>query len=153
VDVRTAPGSRRNPQFNRADMGLWLPEAGISYRWEPRLGGFRRPRDGSPNLALAHPSFRGYADYMLTEEFRSALGQVLEDARREPTAVMCAETLWWRCHRRLIADAATLAFEADVAHLAPGGKRGPHRLTEGARLAADGQVIYDVATTVKLEVQ
>jgi uncharacterized protein (DUF488 family) len=131
VDVRSVPGSRRLPQFRRAELKVWMPAAGIGYRWEPDLGGFRRPTPVSPNVALRHPSFRGYADYMATERFGRALARVLGEASREVVAVMCAETLWWRCHRRLIADAAVLRFGADVQHLGHDGRLSAHRLTEG----------------------
>lgn len=142
VDVRTAPGSRRYPHFARDQLEEWLPAAGIGYRWERRLGGFRRPATDSLNVALRHPSFRGYADYMSDPEFGAALGQVLDDAEQLPTTVMCAESLWWRCHRRLIADAAVLVHHADVRHLGHDGKLTDHRPTEGARL--DGhRVVYD----------
>ena len=120
VDVRTAPGSRRHPQFGRHELEVWMPEDGFTYRWEPALGGFRRPSALSPNVALRHPSFRGYADYMTTAPFAAALRSVLDEAGEEPTAVMCSEALWWRCHRRLIADAATLLFGVEVAPHNPG---------------------------------
>ena len=80
VDVRSAPGSRRFPQFRRAELAEWLPAAGIGYRWEPGLGGFRKPAPGSPNMGLRHPSFRAYADYMATEPFRQALARVIGEA-------------------------------------------------------------------------
>ncbi len=144
VDVRSAPGSRRHPQFARQELEIWLPEAGISYRWDPDLGGFRRPSPSSPNLALRHPSFRGYADYMMTEPFAVALRRVLDDAAQKATTVMCAETLWWRCHRRLIADAAALLLGAEVSHLDHAGHREPHRLTEGVRPDPEtGLLVYD----------
>ncbi len=153
VDVRTAPGSRRHPQFNGKEMERWVPEVGTSYRWEPKLGGFRRTVPGSPHVALHHPSFRGYADYMMTEEFTQALRQLLEEAEKQVTVVMCAETLWWRCHRRLIADAATLIFGWSVVHLGAGGKEEVHRVTEGARLDGRGRhIIYDAQTVMTVEV-
>ena len=94
VDVRTVPKSRRHPQFVREAMSRWVPEAASSsYRWEPRLGGFRKTRAESPNVALRHPSFRGYADYMETGEFVRALAQLLADAADAQTAVMCWESL------------------------------------------------------------
>ncbi|MGH9079520.1 MAG: DUF488 family protein [Acidimicrobiales bacterium] len=143
VDVRSVPGSRRHPQFSRAELELWMPAAGIAYRWEPDLGGFRRTTAGSPNVALRNPSFRGYADYMATECFRQALARLLAEAFRQEVAVMCAETLWWRCHRRLIADAATLLHGADVQHLSRDGRTSVHRLTDGVRLDGRGGVVYD----------
>jgi len=143
VDVRSAPGSRRHPQFGRAELEAWLPGRGVGYRWEQDLGGFRRTGANSPNVALRHPSFRGYADYMATDRFREALMGVLGDASRQVVTVMCAETLWWRCHRRLIADAATLVFGVEVSHLAHDGRLSAHRLTEGVRADSHG-VVYDV---------
>ncbi len=143
VDVRSAPGSRRHPQFRRAELERWLPAAGIGYRWEPRLGGFRRPAPDSPNVSLRHLAFRGYADHMATGAFSDALAGVLGDAAHATAAIMCAESLWWRCHRRLIADAAVLIHHAGVWHLGHDGGLAGHRLTEGARLAGTGVLVYD----------
>lgn len=143
VDVRSVPGSRRFPQFGRAEMQAWLPEAGIGYRWERRLGGFRRPAADSPNVTLRHPAFRGYADYMATGPFREALTDLLAEASSRVTAVMCAETLWWRCHRRLIADAAVLLHGASAWHLGHDGRLAAHQLTEGVRRADSGCLVYD----------
>ena len=143
VDVRSAPGSRRHPQFGRVELEAWLPAAGVGYRWEPDLGGFRRSSANSPNVALRHPSFRGYADYMATDRFTQALALVLDDASYQVVTVMCAETLWWRCHRRLIADAAVLLFGVEVRHLGHDGRRSAHRLTEGVRGDGRGGLVYD----------
>ncbi len=143
VDVRSVPGSRHNPQFSRAELEVWMPVAGIDYRWEPDLGGFRRTTADSPNGALRNPSFRGYADYMATEPFRQAFTRLLADASRQEVAVMCAETMWWRCHRRLIADAATLLSGAEVRHLNHGGRTSLHRLTDGVRVDGRGGLVYD----------
>lgn len=144
VDVRTAPGSRRHPHFNRAELERWLPSAGIGYRWERDLGGFRRPSPASPNTALRHPSFRGYADYMRGPAFDAAARRVLVEVRSTRVAVMCSETLWWRCHRRLIADAAVLRFDVDVSHLDHDGGLASHRLTDGVRRDEEGLLVYDV---------
>lgn len=143
VDVRSVPGSRRFPQFGRAELQVWLPAAGIGYRWEPGLGGFRRPAADSPNVALRHPSFRAYADYMATDSFRHALTGLLGEAARQDTVIMCAETLWWRCHRRLIADAAAMLFNADVWHLFHDGRLWAHRITQGARRDSSGGLVSD----------
>ena len=149
VDVRTAPGSRRHPQFRREAMERWLPEAGIAYRWERDLGGWRRPDPASVNHVLRHPAFRGYADYMRTPPFWAALDRLLAEAAAAPTAAMCSETLWWRCHRRLLADAAVLVRGAEVLHLDHRGRREPHRPTEGVR--RDGDLLaYDVGETPPL---
>lgn len=142
VDVRTAPGSRRHPQFARAEMERWLPAAGIAYRWERALGGFRRPLPESPNTALRHAGFRGYADYMAGDAFPAALEGVLAEAARRPTVIMCAESLWWRCHRRLVADAGQLVHGIEVGHLAHDGRVGPHRPTDGVRVE-EGRLVYD----------
>jgi uncharacterized protein (DUF488 family) len=144
VDVRSFPGSRRHPHFGRAQMEGWLPAAGVEYRWEQPLGGFRRPQPGSVNVALRHPSFRGYADHMRTAEFRDALDRLVVLAAGRPTAVMCSESLWWRCHRRLLADALVLGGRAHVRHVLPDGRTEPHRVTEGARRGDDGLPVYDV---------
>jgi uncharacterized protein (DUF488 family) len=147
VDIRSVPGSRHNPQFGQAEMALWLPQAGIAYTWEPALGGFRKTSPTSPNVALRHASFRGYADYMQTPAFTTALADLRQLAREREVAVMCAETLWWRCHRRLVADAAVLWGGATVEHLMPDGHLQMHRLTEGARLDPEGTLAYDGVPT------
>jgi len=149
VDVRTAPGSRRHPHFRRQTMDEWVPAAGIAYRWEPRLGGLRKPAPNSPNVALRHSGFRAYADHMATTEFVDAVDEVLAEAATRPTTVMCAESLWWRCHRRLIADFATLVRGADVRHLMHDGRLAEHRPTEGVRRVGDG-LVYDVGETGSL---
>jgi uncharacterized protein (DUF488 family) len=146
VDVRSIPGSRRHPQFGRTELEEWMPAAGIGYRWEPDLGGFRAPVADSPNVALRHPSFRGYADYMTTDAFDCALEGLLDEASRLVVSAMCAETLWWRCHRRLIADAAVLLHGAEVRHLGHDGRLFVHRLTEGVRLEGR-RLVYDVGGT------
>lgn len=143
ADVRTIPKSRHNPQFEREAMEGWTKAAGLAYTWEPRLGGFRRPKPDSPNIGLRHAAFRGYADYMQTGEFWLALDEVLARAAAAPTAIMCSESLWWRCHRRLIADAAVLARGAEVLDLFHNGRLMPHAVTPCARLQR-GKVVYDV---------
>ena len=140
VDVRTAPGSTRHPHVNRAALEQWLPAAGIAYRWEQDLGGFRRPAPDSPDVVWREPMFRGYAGWMRQEPLRAALARVLADA--DGTAVMCSESLWWRCHRRLLADAAVLLHGATVEHVMHDGRRQPHRPTEGARVTPSG-IVYD----------
>jgi uncharacterized protein (DUF488 family) len=149
VDVRSYPGSRRHPQFGRDRMASWLPDAGVAYRWEPRLGGRRRARADSINVALRNEAFRGYADHMTSDEFRAGLDEVLASAVRLPTAVMCAESLWWRCHRRLLADAAVLVRGAAVRHLMHDGRLVAHPVTDGARPEGD-HVVYDVGGDIPL---
>jgi uncharacterized protein (DUF488 family) len=142
VDVRRFPGSRRHPHFGSDAMERWLPRVQIVYRWEERLGGRRSRRPDSVNVGLRNASFQGYADYMAEPPFGEALTAVLDEARQRPTAVMCAESLWWRCHRRLIADAAALVHGADVRHLLHDGDLAPHTVTDAARCLGD-VVIYD----------
>ena len=138
VDVRTAPGSRLHPHVNREVLKQTLPQANIAYRWEPRLGGFRKPRPNSSNEFWENDNFRGYADYMQTPEFWLALDELLVQAATRPTTVMCSESVWWRCHRRLIADAAVLARDAQVLHIYHDGRVEPHRVTAGARQTQTG---------------
>lgn len=139
VDVRSHPGSRRHPHFGRAAMEQWVPTSGIRYRWEPRLGGRRRTRPDSPHVALRNASFRGYADHMASEEFRAGLDDVLAEAVRARVAVMCSESLWWRCHRRLIAD-RLVAAGGVVRHILPDGSSELHQVWDLARPAGDGLV-------------
>ena len=143
VDVRTAPGSRRNPQFARAAMSEWLPEAGICYRWEKRLGGFRKPSPDNPDVAWREDMFRGYAEHMRSAGFLEAIDGVLAEAAGRQVAVMCSESLWWRCHRRLVADFVSAARGVDVRHLMHDGRTQEHRPCPGLRLRADGLLVYD----------
>lgn len=143
VDVRAFPRSRHNPQFDQEVLKDRVDLSGVSYRWAQALGGRRRPAPGSPNVALRHPSFRAYADHMRTDGFWEALDDVLADDSGDRTAVMCSESLWWRCHRRLIADAALLARGVPVEHIMPDGKLVAHKPTPGVR-RADGMLVYDV---------
>ena len=147
VDIRTAPGSRRHPQFDRAAMEEWLPAVGIGYRWEKRLGGVRKPGQDNPDVTWREPMFRGYAEYMRGADFRDAIDAVLGEAagarEGEGLAVMCSESLWWRCHRRLVADFVTLARGTQVRHLMHDGRTDAHRLSPGVRLRDDGLLVYD----------
>jgi len=145
VDVRSVPKSRRHPHFWREEMERWIPEkSGSTYRWEPALGGFRSVHPGSPNVALRHPSFRAYADYMETDGFAVALNDLLVRVATSQVAIMCSETLWWRCHRRLISDAALLLHAVPVQHLMHDGKLRPHILTAGVRVTPKRTLRYDV---------
>lgn len=151
VDVRRYPGSRRHPHFARAALEESLPGAGIAYEWRGEaLGGRRDPRPDSPNVAWRVEAFRGYADHMASENFRDSLRALEQSAEQAPHAVMCAETLWWRCHRRLIADALT-AHGLEVIHLGM-GRNDVHKLHESARRTDDGVLVYDLATTSPLEI-
>jgi uncharacterized protein (DUF488 family) len=138
ADVRAYPGSRRHPQFGSEVMARWLAEAGIDYVHLPALGGRRSPQPDSPNDGWANKQFQGYADHMRTAEFQRALQELLDLCARGPTACMCAEAQWWRCHRRMICDAA-LAAGHPALHIMSASDAVPHELTdfavvEGARL-------------------
>ena len=141
VDVRTAPGSRRNPQFSAESLREAADAAGVRYEWERDLGGFRRPRPDSPHVAIRNESFRGYADHMGSPAFSEALERLMALAADQPTAVMCAETVWWRCHRRMIAD-VFVARGWEVVHLLGSGRSEPHRIHPNARLDAT-RIVYD----------
>ncbi|WP_084316199.1 DUF488 family protein [Actinospica robiniae] len=146
VDVRTAPGSRRNPDVGRERLLQWLPEEGVEYRWEGRLGGFRKTAPDSPDTFWRNDSFRGYAGYTRDPEFVAAMDELLTQVGADAvrTAVMCSETVWWRCHRRIIADFAVLARGDEVRHLMHDGRLAPHTPTAGARLRDDGLLVYDL---------
>lgn len=141
ADVRAFPSSRRYPQFNRPALTEWLGAAGIRYVHMPGLGGRRVPRPGSPNGGWRERAFQGYADYMQSGEFRRALGELEAAAREHRTAIMCAEAVWWRCHRRLISDALVVRGW-QVAHLGIGESRVVHELTEFAVLDSNGAITY-----------
>lgn len=141
VDIRAFPMSRRLPQFNRESLEESLPEAGIAYLWMKTLGGYRKKtRDDSPHVAMRNDSFRNYADYMLTPEFEKAMAELIALAERSPTAYMCAERVYFRCHRMLVSD-WLVAHGHEVVHIDTTGPLKPHRLTAEARMI-DGQLIY-----------
>ncbi|MGI8760222.1 MAG: DUF488 domain-containing protein [Jatrophihabitantaceae bacterium] len=142
VDVRSFPGSRRNPHFGSAELAGWLPGYDLGYTWLRDLGGRRRARPDSPHTSLRHPAFRGYADHMDGAQFRAAVDELLVLASAEPLTVMCSESLWWRCHRRLLADYLQLVRGVDVRHVMPDGRVTPHPPTDGVRVAGD-RLIYD----------
>lgn len=168
VDVRRFPGSRRFPHVGRDRLAQWLPDAGIAYRWDERLGGRRRSPDGratgggdpdalrtgsqraDPVQADPAPtdpwwrveSFRAYAAHTRTPVFGEAMVELLADARRVTTVVMCSESLWWRCHRRLISDVAVLLHGVDVRHLDHRGGLTEHPVSAGARRTPAG-LVYD----------
>jgi len=140
ADVRKFPGSRRYPQFNQDSFSKSLAQAGIAYSHFPELGGRRRPRPDSPNNAWRNEAFRAYADYMMTADFRSGMIRLLELAREKRTAVMCAEALWWQCHRALVSD--FLKVEGvTVIHILGLGKTQEHPFTSAARIV-DGKLSY-----------
>jgi len=148
VDVRRFPGSRNSPDVAQDELLRWLPECGVDYRWEQRLGGRRALAQDGPALDpwWQVPAFRAYAAHTRTAEFSDALHQVLREAAARRVAVMCSESVWWRCHRRLIADVAVIVEGVEgveVEHLMPDGRLSPHRPAAGARVHADGQLYWD----------
>jgi uncharacterized protein (DUF488 family) len=144
ADVRTMPRSRTNPQFNTDVLPDALAAQGISYRHLAELGGLRGKRKDqpqSPNTFWENSSFRNYADYAGTEAFRAGLATLRTLGHERTTAIMCAEAVWWRCHRRIIADYLITAGE-DVFHIMAPGKAEPARLTPAARLTGNGVILY-----------
>jgi len=141
VDVRRFPGSRRHPQFGREALAASLAAAGIEYLHAPDLGGRRAPRPNSPNTGWRVAAFRGYADYMDAPEFQAALARLAAAAAERPTAILCAEAVPWRCHRRLIAD-ALVARGVEVVHLLAASRREPHALHPDARRLPGGRLVY-----------
>lgn len=141
VDVRRSPGSLRHPHTNRQRMAGWLAEAGIGYRWEERLGGRREVPEPSPDPGLEE-ALRGYAAHLRAPEGSAALAELVAAAAREPTAVLCAEQDWRRCHRRVLADAAVLGHGVRVRHLRHDGTVEEHELHPAARWSSAG-VVYD----------
>jgi uncharacterized protein (DUF488 family) len=140
ADIRSIPRSRRHPHFSIDNLSVSLPAAGIAYRHFPGLGGLRKPRSDSGNTAWRHPAFRGYADYMETPAFEAALTSLMEYALDAGGAMMCAEAVWWRCHRQLVAD-ALVARGVAVRHIASATAAPPHELTGFARVV-EGRVSY-----------
>lgn len=143
IDIRTIPRSRTNPQFNREILPASLESAGIGYRHMPGLGGLRKPRPDSKNTGWRNASFRGYADYMETPQFDTNLHELISIASGQPTAIMCAEALEWRCHRSLVAD-ALVASGISVQHIQSATRARLHRLTSFARTVGR-QITYKEA--------
>ncbi|HYK96961.1 MAG TPA: DUF488 domain-containing protein [Candidatus Acidoferrales bacterium] len=141
ADIRTFPGSRRHPQFGQTALRTSLAGAGIAYEHLVGLGGRRDARPDSPHTALRVDAFRGYADHMASAEFARDLKRLESMARERPTAYLCAETLWWRCHRRMLSDLLT-ALGWTVTHLLGPGKSEPHQMWDVARVV-DGALVYD----------
>ena len=140
VDVRSFPGSRRYPHFNKEELRRSLTAVGIDYVHMPELGGRRKTRPDSKNVVWRNQSFRGYADYMETQAFREGAKQLLERARDRRTAIMCAEAVWWRCHRSLIADYLK-ADDVTVTHILSEGKSEEHPYTTAAQIV-NGHLSY-----------
>ncbi len=141
ADIRRYPGSRRFPHLAYERMAEWLPAAGIEDEWIVELGGRRRVDRGSRHVGLRNDQFRAYADHMETDEFARGLERLDEWARGRRTAVMCSESVFWRCHRRLVADHLVLVCGVDVRHLFHDGRTVPHPVTPGATVV-DGAVVY-----------
>jgi uncharacterized protein (DUF488 family) len=145
VDVRRFPGSRTNPDVRRDELSVWLPDLGIDYRWEQRLGGRRSLPAGETSLDpwWTVAAFRAYAAHTRTPEFTAALDDLMIQTSSTRVAIMCAETLWWRCHRRLVADVVVMTRARAVRHVMPDGRLSEHRVAAGARLDGDGAVRWD----------
>lgn len=142
ADIRSFPGSRHNPQFGREEMERWAPEAGIDYRWLRDLGGRRKAEGESQHVALRHQAFRSYADYMESDEFNSSLAELLKLAAEQPTAIMCSESVWWKCHRRLVSDHLVLIEGVPVRHIMHTGKLNDHPPLAEARVEGSA-LVYD----------
>ena len=141
ADVRSLPGSKRYPQFNKEALAESLSARGIRYEHFPELGGRRKPKADSRNTAWRNASFRAYADYMETEQFHKGVERLLDRAREAgPTAIMCAEAVWWRCHRALVSDYLK-ARDIEVMHILDANKVEPHPFTSAARIVK-GQLSY-----------
>ncbi|WP_457002258.1 DUF488 domain-containing protein [Luteimonas sp. A501] len=136
ADVRRFPGSRRYPWFASEEMAKALPAAGLQYQWVPQLGGRRKVQPGSPNGAWRNASFQGYADHLASAEFAEGLALALDLAARTPTALMCAEAVWWRCHRRLVSDVLTHRG-TEVLHIMDAKHVQPHPMHPDARPSGD----------------
>jgi uncharacterized protein (DUF488 family) len=145
IDVRSFPASRHAPHFGREAMSRSLPVAGVRYEWRPALGGRRKSQPGSANVAWRNTSFQAYADYMASDLFLDALEHLVADAACENVTVMCSESVWWRCHRRLIADAAVLLHNVEVCHLFHDGRLQAHTPMPEARIDSSGVLVYDLA--------
>lgn len=140
ADVRHFPGSRRLPHFNKENLSKSLPDIGIEYVHFPELGGRRRARPDSPNTVWRNEAFRGYADFMMTPEFHAGIDRLLHHAATKRTALMCAEALWWQCHRSMISDFLKAAGH-EVIHILAVNKTEMHPFTSAARIV-DGKLSY-----------
>ncbi len=151
ADVRSFPISARHPQFNREHLAATLPKSEIDYAWlGATLGGYRKKkRPDSPHVALRNQGFRNYADHMETEEFAEGIQELLKLVEKHRVAYMCAERLWWRCHRSFVSDHLIALCGAEVVHILDEKKSEPHHLHRTARVA-DGKLIYDVGETRRL---
>lgn len=142
-DIRAFPMSRRHPHFNRENLEMWLPEIGCDYVWEKALGGRRKqqlPADQSPNIALRNDAFRNYADYMLTAPFADAVARLVERAEKQNTVIMCAEAVYFRCHRMLVSD-YLVSRGHRVLHIVDENAPKEHASSKDARII-DGTLVY-----------
>ena len=147
VDVRTVPKSRTNPQFNKETLPGALTGSDVSYEHMAALGGLRpKSRTVAPdvNAFWTNDSFHNYADYALSEEFHAGLSRLIEEGRKEHCAIMCSEAVWWRCHRRIVAD-YLIAHHEDVFHIIGQGRLEAAKLTPGAVIRGDQKVVYPTA--------
>lgn len=142
VDIRRFPNSRRNPDVETSAMAAWARDAGLAYRWDERLGGRRRLPAGTETVDgwWRVAQFAAYAAYTRTAPFGEALSELVEQAQQQKTAMMCSESVWWRCHRRIVADVAVLEFGIEVGHLMHDGRVVHHTPSEGAVIRPDGKV-------------
>ena len=140
ADVRTVPKSLKHPQFHTDELARWLPERGVGYGRVEALGGWRKALPDSPNAGWQNKSFRGYADYAMTQECAAGLQELRTRATAQPTAMMCSEAVWWRCHRRLVADRLILGGD-EVLHIMSATKAPPHEMTTFA-VVEGGQITY-----------
>lgn len=149
VDVRRFPGSRHNPDSRREALEEWLPARGIGYRWEERLGGRKRltkeEDERSPDPWWRVAQFRAYAAGTRTPEYAEAVRELLAGATEARTVIMCSEAVWWRCHRRIVADVVSLLHDVPVLHLMHDGRPVEHPVSEGARVREDGVLVWDGA--------
>lgn len=147
VDVRRFPGSRANPGAARGVVPQVAQERGIAYRWEERLGGRRSltaaQRAQSPDTWWRVEAFGAYAAWTRSEDFRAALPELLADIAEGQTAILCSESVWWRCHRRLVSDVVSVEFDTPVRHLMPDGRLADHVVSAGARVGDDGRLVWD----------
>ena len=147
VDIRTVPRSRTNPQFNKDTLPGALQRVGVSYEHMADLGGLRgKSKTVAPevNAFWTNDSFHNYADYALSEEFHAGLERLIEEGHKERCAIMCSEAVWWRCHRRIVAD-YLIGRHEEVVHIVGEGRLEAAKLTPGAVIRADGKVIYAAA--------
>jgi len=151
ADIRSFPASKRYPHFNKESLEQAFPPAAIDYRWLGKeLGGFRKKGNpNSPHTALRSPGFRNYADHTTSEEFRRGIEELVGLAATKWVALMCAEGLWWRCHRMLVSDYLTACRGVKVVHILAEGKTEPHRLHRTARLV-EGKLVYDTEEQARL---